>query len=60
MEGYWKEMYGTQSEDFIKGVIAGVSTYAVWRDGSQYVGSVIQVPLKEVVEEIREQLGGNP
>ena len=52
---YWKEIYGTRSNEFIEGVIEGVRAYAVWKDGKEHVG-VQQQPLKDVIKEIRVQL----
>ena len=49
-------MYGKRSNDFIEGVIVGIETYAVWNDGVQHVG-VLGKPLKEVIQEVKEQLG---
>jgi len=55
-KGIWFELYGTQSDDFIWGVIAGVKMYAVWKNGKQVVG-IMQTPLETVEAEIKEQLG---
>jgi hypothetical protein len=57
MENYWRKMYGPRSEEFIDGVIAGVTTFAVWKDGQQLVG-IMQRPLEEEITEIRDGLGG--
>jgi hypothetical protein len=38
-------------------VIAGVTTFAVWKNGRQLVG-IMQRPLEEAIAEIREGLGG--
>ena len=54
-KNYWREMYGSRSADFIEGVIAGVSAYAVWVDGQQWVGS-LEYKLEDVIEEIKEGL----
>lgn len=57
IENYWRLMFGPRSEEFIEGVIAGVTAFAVWRDGREVVG-IMQKPLKEEIAEIREGLGG--
>ena len=52
-------MYGDQSDDFIKGFLAAIDTYAVWKDGKRYIGS----PEKEMKAEQKEainELGGDP
>uniref|UniRef100_A0A6M3IMT2 Uncharacterized protein n=1 Tax=viral metagenome TaxID=1070528 RepID=A0A6M3IMT2_9ZZZZ len=54
----WLELYGTQSNDFIEGVIAGVEMYAIWRNGKRYVG-VREEPLEDVIADIKDQLGWN-
>jgi len=54
--GYWQEMYGQRSKDFIKGVIAGVEAYAVCKDGKQLVGIGSQ-PLEEAIMKIKDELG---
>lgn len=54
---YWIDNYGTnKSKDFIDGVIAGVTIFAIWKNGKQYVG-LNQVPLETEVAEIKKQLG---
>jgi len=55
--GYWKDTYGKRNQEFIDGVIAGVTAFAVWDMGKQYVG-VMKVPLREMIEKIQEELGG--
>ncbi len=55
---YWSDTYGeNKSEDFIKGVIAGVEAFAIWKNGTQYVG-VLHKPLYDVLRDIKRQLGG--
>jgi len=56
MSGFWEEMYGKRTKDFIEGVIAGVKAFAIWKDGEQFVG-IQKQPLKEAIAEIKEQLG---
>ena len=53
--GIWKDIYGSRSEDFIEGVIAGVEMYAVWKDGRQYIG-VHNTPLEDVIREVQKDL----
>lgn len=53
---YWKEMYGTQSKDFIDGVIAGVTSCAIWKNGKQRVG-VMEILLEDYIADIKIQLG---
>ena len=57
--GYIKEMYGSQSPDFILGFLAAMDTYAIHRNGIREIGS----PEKEVKGEMKhaiEELGGDP
>jgi hypothetical protein len=54
--GYWRDRYGLQTLDFIRGVIAGVEAYAVWKDGRQVVG-IREKYLTDVIEEIKKDLG---
>lgn len=56
MKSYWKEMYGEQSQDFIKGVIAGIEAYATWKNGEQYVGCC-EEKLDNVIKRVKEELG---
>ena len=49
---YWWSAYGVRSDDFIEGVIAGVTAYAVWKNGRQYIG-IKEEPLEDVIKEIR-------
>jgi len=55
-ENYWAEMYGRRTPDFIDGVIAGVETFAVWKDGTQVVG-IMERPLSEEIKDIKKGLG---
>ena len=57
-KGFWFDLYGPQSDDFIEGVIAGVEMYAIWKNGQQVVG-IMETPLEIVTAEIKEQLGYN-
>ena len=55
---YWIDTYGKgRSKDFIDGVKAGVEAFAIWKEGTQYVG-VMQKSLYEVFRDIERQLGG--
>lgn len=56
MSKIWQDLYGTRSNEFIEGVIAGVEMYAIWRNGKRLVG-VMEKSLEDVVEEIKQQLG---
>lgn len=56
MKGYWKDLYGEQSQDFIRGVIAGVEAYAIWKDGKEVVG-VLEEKLEDAIKRIKEELG---
>lgn len=53
--GYFGNMYGYRSKDFVDGVIAGIEAYAVWEDGEQYVG-IMKTPLEAAVEEAKKDL----
>ncbi len=53
--GYLRDMHGIQTLDFTKGVIAGVTMYAVWKDGRQVVG-IQEKPLEKVIVEIEKDL----
>ena len=54
--GYWKEMYGERSNEFIEGIIAAMETYAIWHKGEQYIGVKGQL-LGEAIKEVKEDLG---
>ncbi len=54
--GYFADMYGKQTKDFIDGVIAGITAFAVWKDGKQWVGSP-EKTLKKAIVEAKEDLG---
>ena len=53
--GYWRKKYGKRSNEFIRGVIAGMKEYAIWHHGVPTIGSMRR-PLFEAVEEIKEDL----
>ena len=52
---YWFGQYGSRSSDFIAGMIAATKEWAVWKDGTQVIGTR-ERPLTEVIEEIKEGL----
>jgi len=52
---YWRDIYGEQSQDFIKGVIAGIEAYAIWKNGQQYVG-VCKEKLEDVIKQVKQEL----
>lgn len=52
-DNYWKKMFGPQSEEFIKGAIAAVETYGIYRDGERQIGSP-EKPISKAIEDIRE------
>lgn len=55
--GYFRDMFGSyRSKEFIEGVIAGMEAFAVWRNGTQWIGSPEQ-RLKDAIEEVKEDLG---
>ena len=56
MSNYWYETFGKRSTEFIAGVRAGVTAFATWNNGEQFVG-VLKKPLQKVLKEIDEQLG---
>jgi hypothetical protein len=53
---YWKQMFGTRSNEFIEGVIEGMRAFAWWKDGVEYVGTT-GTTLKEAIAEAKEGMG---
>lgn len=53
--GAWKKMLQNENKDFVRGLIAGIETYAVWDNGTQSVG-ILRKPLKQVIADIKEDL----
>jgi len=53
---YWADMYGDRSAEFVEGIKIGITAYAYWEDGVQYVG-VELVLLSEVLKEVDEAFG---
>lgn len=57
---FWSDTFGTnKSKDYIEGMIDGVWAFAINKDGKMVCG-IIQKPFKEVVGEIKQQLGWKP
>lgn len=54
--GYWKQMYGPRSNEFIAGAEAAIDTYAVWNNGKRWIGSP-EKEAKKVIEEMKRDLG---
>jgi hypothetical protein len=54
--GYFGDMYGKRSKEFIDGVIAGMTAHAVWKDGKQWVGSPGKT-LEKAIVEVKADLG---
>ena len=53
---YIRDMYGSRSEDFVRGFLAAIDTFAIWKDGKRWIGS----PEKEAKLEMKraaEELG---
>ena len=57
--GYLGDMYGKQSPDFVRGVLAAMEACAVWRDGKQFIG-VMETPLKQAMFEATNDLAEHP
>jgi len=57
--GFLRDMYGTRSPEFVKGVCVGIFLYATWKDGNQVVG-IHERPLEIVLSEVKEDLLENP
>jgi len=55
--GYFSEIYGRQTKEFFDGVVAGLTAYAVWRDGTQWVGSPEKTLKLAILEARRDLLG---
>jgi len=49
-------MCGTRSNEFIEGVIEGMTAFAWWKDGTQYVGTGGKT-LKEAIAEAKKDMG---
>ena len=57
MSNYWYSVHGKKSLDFIAGVKAGVTAFAIWHSGKQFVGA-LQEPIEKIYKDIDEGLGG--
>jgi hypothetical protein len=58
--GYWQDNYGPErSREFIEGVIAGATGFAVLKDGILVIGTY-QIPLEEIIKIIKRELGWKP
>ena len=56
MNNAWKEMYGSHnSDEFIRGVKAGIRMFAHWEDGAQYCGTT-GTTLKKALADAEEGL----
>jgi len=53
---YLKDLYGTQSKDFVEGMAEGIKLYAYWKEGEQYVGTTGKT-LKKALHELKEIKG---
>jgi hypothetical protein len=51
--GFLRDLYGARSKDFIDGMKEGITLYAWWKDGVQYVGTT-GTTLKDALEEVEE------
>ena len=52
---YLTRLHGRQTPDFIKGVIAGITMFAWWKDGHQEVGTT-GTTLKQAIKDAEEGL----
>lgn len=50
-----KERKTIERIGFLRGKIDGITTYAIWRHGVQYVG-VLQTPLEKILKPLRYEL----
>ena len=57
--GYFRDMYGTRGQEFIEGVVAGMTAVAVWNHGTQWVGSPEKRLRVAVAEAVRDLRGPN-
>lgn len=49
------ERITAQRIGFLKGKIDGITTYAVWKDGEQFVGA-LRTPLEKVLKPLKYEL----
>ena len=57
--GYLRDMYGTRSPDFIRGFLACMELYAIWKDGKRYIG-VMEEPLRSAMQDAVNELAEKP
>lgn len=48
---YWEDFYGNRGKEFANGAKAGMSLFAWWKDGVQYVGTTGRT-LKEALQDV--------
>jgi len=54
--GYLTYMYGKRSPDFVKGFLAAMDAYSIWKDGKRYIGAghELKFAMDSDVEELAE------
>jgi hypothetical protein len=57
--GFLSDYYGKQSPEFIKGFLAAMDMYAVWKDGKRFMG-IMEMPLKQAMHECISELAEVP
>lgn len=57
--GYLAQMYGKRSDEFVRGVVAGLIMFAWWADGVQYVGTC-GTTLEDAINEAIADLSEHP
>jgi hypothetical protein len=57
--GYIRDMYGSQNNDFIRGFLAALDTYSVYRNGKRWIGGP-ECEVKSVMKKAIIELGGDP
>ena len=55
MNNYWNQFETRSNNDFIEGIILGLTAFAVWNTGEQTVG-VTKIPLEDVIKEVKVSL----
>ena len=55
--GYWRDKYPERvgDLDFVDGIMAAMDTYAVWKDGALFIGSM-RMPLEKAIAEVKSDL----
>lgn len=51
---YLTDLHGEQSGEFVKGFLAALDVYSVWRDGRRYIGSPERVLGDAMREAVRD------